>query len=239
MNVDILAVGVHPDDIELSAAGTLLAHIAKGYSVGLCDLTQGELGTRGTAELRLKEAEQARLKMGAKFRVNLNMGDGFFEINKENIYAICKVVRKYKPKIVLANAISDRHPDHGRAARLVREACFYSGLSKIIIEDEHIGALEPHRPDSMYHYIQDRNLKADIVFDISEFMDQKMACIHCFSSQFYNPDTEEPQTPISSKEFLEFIYAKNASYARDIGVKYAEAFTVNRNIGVSDLFDLK
>ncbi|MFZ1751639.1 MAG: bacillithiol biosynthesis deacetylase BshB1 [Saprospiraceae bacterium] len=238
MKVDILAIGIHPDDIELSASGTLIKHIALGYSVALCDLSKGELGTRGSAALRLQEAAVAKDIIGAEARETLDMRDGFFEHTEENIIKIVRIIRKYRPEIVLANAISDRHPDHGRASKLTSDACFYAGLVKIRTTDDHGMNQDPWRPKTIYHYIQDRNLKADLVIDISEHMEQKMKSILAYRSQFYTEDSEEPVTPISSKSFMDFMYAKNKSYGRDINAAYAEAFTVERNIGVRNLFDL-
>jgi N-acetylglucosamine malate deacetylase 1 len=239
--VDILAIGVHPDDVELSAVGTLLRHIDAGYSVGLCDLTMGELGSRGSGPLRLEEAERSRFFMGAKFRVNLGMADGFFQHNEHNLRAIIKILRTSKPKILLANAIDDRHPDHGRASKLISDACFYSGLSKIEVSDDDGKTLSAYRPHVVYHYIQDRNLKADFVVDISDYMERKLECIQAFSSQFYTgtADDNGPQTPISGKQFFEFVKSKNAAYGRDIQVDYAEAFNVERTPGVDNLFHLR
>jgi len=238
MKIDILAIGAHPDDIELSASGTLFRHIDMGYSVALCDLTQGELGTRGSGPLRLQEAEAAKKIIGAVARENLGMKDGFFLHNEENMMKIIRVIRKYQPEIVLANAIHDRHPDHGKASKLISDACFFAGLIKIQTEDESGYTQQPWRPKAVYHYIQDRNIKADLVVDITSYMDKKIESIMAYGSQFFNPDSDEPETPISSKAFIDFIKAKNKSYARDIGVEYAEAFTVERNIGVKNLFDL-
>ena len=237
MKIDILAIGVHPDDVELSASGTLLKHLNIGYSAGICDLTGGELGTRGSKELRLQEADSAGNFLGVSFRVNLDMRDGFFNHSEENIKKIITIIRKHQPEIVLANAIQDRHPDHGRAAKLISDACFYSGLEKIQTVFYGINQT-PWRPRAVYHYIQDRNIKADFVVDISEYIDKKMDAILEFKSQFFDPNSNEPSTPISGKAFLEFIKAKNKSYGRDINVEYAEAFTTDRNIGVKDLFDL-
>ena len=237
--MDILAFGIHPDDVELSCSGTLLRHISMGYSVGLCDLSEGELGTRGTNEIRLKEAEAARQKMGAIFRENLGMRDGFFSVDEKHILSVVRIIRKYRPEIILANAVTDRHPDHGRAADLIAQASFYSGLQKIQTYDFAGNSQSVWRPKALYHYIQDRNLPADFVVDISQFIEQKMELIQTFESQFYNPDSTEPQTPISSASFLEFIKAKNRSYGRDAGFEYAEAFNVKRNIGVTDLFHLQ
>jgi N-acetylglucosamine malate deacetylase 1 len=239
MKVDILAFGVHPDDVELSCSGTLLCHIDLGYTVGLCDLSRGELGTRGNAELRMQEAEKARSMLGASFRLNLDMADGFFTHDKEHILKIVRVIRKYKPEIVLANAISDRHPDHGRAAKLVADACFYSGLIKIESSDDEGHMQDAWRPSAVYHYIQDRNLRADFVVDIGKYMDKKLDVIMAFRSQFYSPESDEPETPISKRDFLDFVKSKNKTYARDAGFEYAEAFNTGRNIGVANLFDLK
>ena len=237
MKVDILAIGVHPDDIELGCGGTIAHHLKLGKSIALVDLTQGELGSRGSAELRLKEANDAKNSFGIKHRDNLGMADGFFQHNKENLLKIVQSVRKYQPEIVLANAISDRHPDHGRAAKLISDACFASGLRKIETSDKD-GAQKHWRPKAVYHYIQDHNLRPDFVVDISDSIEEKMAAIMCFSSQFYDPESKEPKTPISGKDFLEFIKAKAASYGRSIGVAYGEGFNVGRDIGVDDLFDL-
>lgn len=238
MKTDILAIGAHPDDIELSASGTLFRHIDMGYTVALCDLTQGELGTRGSGPLRLKEAADAGQLFGVTRRENLGMKDGFFVHSEENMLKIIRVIRKYRPEIVLANAIDDRHPDHGKASKLISDACFFAGLVKIQTKNDDGSEQDPWRPKSVYHYIQDRNIKADLVVDISAYMDKKIESIMAYGSQFFNPSSDEPETPISSKGFIEFIKAKNRSYARDIGVEYAEAFTVERNIGVNNLFDL-
>ncbi|MEO5645823.1 MAG: bacillithiol biosynthesis deacetylase BshB1 [Bacteroidia bacterium] len=235
--IDILAIGIHPDDVELSCAGTLLKHIAAGYSAGIIDLTKGELGTRGSAELRLKEADAAAKILGVQFRENLGMEDGFFKNDKINLFLLVEKIRQYRPKIVLCNAVSDRHPDHGRAAKMVSEACFYSGLAKIETAFKKEIQL-PHRPQAVYHYIQDRNLKPDLVVDITPFIDKKIEAIMAFSSQFFDPESTEPATPISSPEFMETVKAKMRVYARDIQVEFAEGFTVERTIGVDDLVKL-
>ncbi|PHN01173.1 bacillithiol biosynthesis deacetylase BshB1 [Flavilitoribacter nigricans] len=240
--VDILAIGVHPDDVELSCSGTLLKHIAQGKTVGLLDLTRGELGTRGSAEIRDTEAANAAELMGAAFRVNLEMADGFFQYTKENIIRIAEVIRSCQPKIVLANAVHDRHPDHGRAAKLISDACFFSGLQKITTYDAQGQPHDRWRPDAVYHYIQDRNLKPDFVVDISDFIDKKVELILAYRSQFYLPDAEEYaeelDSPISGKDFLDFLKSKAAAYGRDAGFTFAEGFTVERTPGVLDLFDL-
>jgi len=237
MKLDILAIGVHPDDVELGCAGTLLKHIEKGHKVGICDLTKGQLGTRGTPEIRLQEAERSAKIMGAVVRENLGMQDGWFTHDKEHILSISKVIRKYKPEIVLANAKTDRHPDHGRAAKLITEACFYSGLKAIKQESDGV-ILESWRPRAVYNYVQDRHLAADFVVDITPYMEKKIECILAFSTQFYNPADDKANTPISSKSFLDLQYAKCRVYGRDIGVDYAEGFTVNRNMGVENILDL-
>ena len=238
MKVDILATGVHPDDVELCASGTILKHLDLGYTVAICDLTQGELGTRGSGPLRLQEAEKAKQILGISHRENLGMADGFFQHNEENIKKIAKVIRKYKPEIVLANAVTDRHPDHGRASKLISDACFYAGLVKIETRDDEGLIQSAWRPKAVYHYIQDRNLKADFVVDITQYLDKKIESIMAYSSQFFDPESKEPETPISSKAFIDYMKAKNRAYGRDIGAEYAEAFTVERNMGVKNLFDL-
>ena len=235
--VDILAVGVHPDDIELSCCGVLFKEIDAGKTVGMLDLTQGELGTRGNAKLRLQEAEKAANIIGAKFRVNLGMPDGFLESSRENLLAIVQIIRACKPKLVLANAVHDRHPDHGKAAKLTSDACFLSGLVKI--QTQWKGNPQEHwRPKAVYHYIQDYELEPDFVVDISDYIDKKMEAIMAFGSQFYNPESKEPESPISSRSFMEFIKAKGRRFGRPIGVEFAEGFTVNRTVGVNSLFDL-
>lgn len=236
--IDILAVGVHPDDVELSCSGTLLKHISLGKKCGILDLTRGELGTRGTPDLRTKEALKSAEIMGVSFRKQLNLKDVFFLYNEESIIEICKIIRACQPEIVLANAISDRHPDHGKAATLIADACFYSGLIKI--ETEFDGKKQgAWRPKAIYHYIQDNFIQPDFVIDVTEFAEKKREAIYSFSSQFYNPNSTEPQTPISSPEFLESLFAKMSTWGRAIGVRYAEGYTTNRYPGVKNLFDLQ
>jgi bacillithiol biosynthesis deacetylase BshB1 len=240
--VDILAIGVHPDDIELACSGTLLRHIEMGKTVGLLDLTRGELGTRGSAEIRTTEANKAKSLMGAAFRWNLDMEDGFFTASSENVRKIITAIRSCQPAIVLANALSDRHPDHGRAAKLVADACFYSGLAKIETTDKEGRSQQKWRPDNLYHYIQDHNLVPDFVVDITEFIDRKMELIMAFDSQFYSPEDStyraEESTPISGAQFKNFLRAKAAAYGRIANYDYAEGFNVARTPGVSNLFDL-
>lgn len=238
MKLDILAIGVHPDDVELSCSGTLAKHIAKGKAVGILDLTLGELGTRGTATIRTNEAQAAAKILGVLNRTQLQMKDGFFVSDEAHQKLIIQQLRKYRPEIVLCNAISDRHPDHGRSAKLVADACFYSGLLKIETKlDDKVQ--EPWRPKAVYHYIQDNFIHPDFVIDVTDFMDVKHQSIMAFSSQFYSANSNEPETPISSKEFIESLNSKMAIWGRAIGVKYAEGFTVNRYPGVESLFDLK
>lgn len=239
MKLDILAIGVHPDDVELSASGTLLKHIALGKKAGILDLTRGELGTRGSAALRTEEAMKSAKILGLSVREQLTMADGFFENNENNQKHIIKVLRKHQPDIVLCNAITDRHPDHGRAAKLVSDACFYSGLVKIETRSDDNSLQNAWRPKMVYHYIQDRYLKPDFVVDITPYMDKKMESILAFSSQFFDPNSAEPETPISSKNFMENIKAKATIFGRDINCNYAEGFTVERTMGVENLFDLK
>ncbi len=237
MKVDILGISVHPDDIELSASGTVLKHVDQGYTVGIIDLTQGELGTRGTAEIRLQEAANSAKILGLTFRENLGLKDGFFEINESTIFPIVRSIRQYQPSIVIANALKDRHPDHGRAAELVRRAIFIAGLLKV--ETKQNGVIQPKwRPKTVFHYIQDNLLHPDLVVDITPFAEKKMQSIRAFKSQFYDPNSKEPESPISSKEFLEYVQASDKIFGRYIGVKYAEGFNVRRPIGVNDLLRL-
>lgn len=242
MKVDILAIGVHPDDVELCCSGTLLKHLSHGKTVGLLDLTRGEMGSRGNAKIREQEANEAAQKMGAKFRLNLDMPDCFATWSEENLRKIIHVIRWCQPEIVLANAIGDRHPDHGRAAKLSADACFYAGLVKIETKWNDGVDQDPWRPKAVYHYVQDKNLTPDFVVDISGFMEQKMELVLTFRSQFFLPSEQEyadqPNTPISGKDFLDFLRAKARTFARPLGVEYAEGFNAARTIGVSNLFDL-
>ncbi len=234
MQLDILAFAAHPDDVELSCSGTLIKQIALGSKVGIIDLTRGELGTRGTAKIRAKEVEVSTKILGVHARANLGLRDGFIQNDEEHQLAIIKMIRKYRPAIVLANAKYDRHPDHGKTAELVRDACFLSGLAKI--ETKLKGTKQDaFRPKVVYHYQQALHQQADFVVDISDYFEKKMECIRAFKSQFHNPASKEKNTFISSPEFLEFIKARDMYYAVPIGVKYAEAFSVNRLIGINDI----
>lgn len=237
MKLDILAIGVHPDDVELSCSGTILKHIAFGKKCGILDLTCGELGTRGSGELRLAEAANAAKILGVNIRDNLRMADGFLKNDKEHQLQIIKKIREYQPEIILCNASSDRHPDHGRAAALVSEACFYSGLIRVETQ-LNFANQQFWRPKAVYHYIQDRQLKPDFVIDITPFVAKKMQAIQAFKSQFYNPDSTEPESAISGKNFFDLIKGKMMLFGRDAGFEYAEGFTVDRTIGIDNLFDL-
>ena len=236
--VDILVFAAHPDDAELACSGTIMKHIEAGSKVAIVDLTQGELGSRGTIETRYAEAADSTEIMGVHFRENLKMEDGWFQINEANKRLIIEQIRRFQPKIVLANAVNDRHPDHGRGSQLVSEACFLAGLLKI--ETEWKGVTQKqHRPEVVYHYIQDFYMKPDFVVDVTPFMERKMKAIQAFKTQFFNPDSNEPQTPISGEDFLDFIKARMMEMGRPAGMKYAEGYTTERFVGVESLLDLK
>jgi bacillithiol biosynthesis deacetylase BshB1 len=237
MKLDILAFAAPPDDIELSAAGTLMKHIAEGKTVGIVDLTQGELGSRGTIETRYEEADAASKIIGISERVNLKMADGFFNDSEENKRLIIEQIRRFQPSVVLANAIEDRHPDHARAAKLVSDACFLAGLRKIETVWEGQSQLA-HRPKAVYHYIQDHYLKADFCVDVTEFVERKIEAIRAYKTQFYDPNSKEPVTPISGEEFFDFIKGRMMQYGRPIGARYAEGFTVERELGINSFDDL-
>jgi bacillithiol biosynthesis deacetylase BshB1 len=229
--LDLLAFGAHPDDVELGCGGTLLAAVAEGKKVGIIDLTQGELGTRGTVADRLKEGLLAGEMIGAAVRENLGMNDGFFVNDQTHQMMIVEVIRKYQPDIILCNAPEDRHPDHGKAAKLVADAAFLAGLVKV--QTTHNGiAQTAWRPSHVFHYIQSRNLQPNFVVDISAYMDQKMASILAHASQFYNPNSNEPNTFISSDSFLEFIKGRAKEFGQQVGVQYAEGFISEKMIGI-------
>ncbi|MEP6948600.1 MAG: bacillithiol biosynthesis deacetylase BshB1 [Ginsengibacter sp.] len=234
MKLDILAFGVHPDDIELSCAGALLVEKANGKKIGIIDLTRGELGTRGSAQIRKEEAENSAIILGADVRENLEMADGFFKNDEENQLRIIKVLRKYRPEIILCNAPEDRHPDHGRSADLVNDAAFLSGLKKIVTEDEKGSLQQEWRSKYLFNYIQDIYLTPAFVIDISGVFAKKIEAIEAFSTQFYNPEAsdKEPQTYISSPEFLESVINRSKMFGRMIGVKYAEGFLSKKMIGI-------
>ncbi len=237
MKLDILAFGAHPDDVELGCGGTIAKEIALGKKVGIIDLTRGELGTRGSAEIRDNEAVKASKILGVSLRENLHMRDGFFINDEEHQLAIIRVLRKYKPEIVLCNAIEDRHIDHGKGSKLVSDACFLSGLRKIETEFNK-EKQDTWRPKHVYHYIQWKNIKPDFVVDITGYSEIKVAAILAYDSQFYNPDTNEPETPIATKNFLESLNYRSQDLGRLIGVDYAEGFTTERHLGVNSLANL-
>jgi bacillithiol biosynthesis deacetylase BshB1 len=235
--LDILAIGVHPDDIELGCGATVLKQIALGYKVGFLDLTQGELGTRGNAQLRLEEAEAARAYAGAIERVNVAMADGFFMNTPENKMKIIEVIRRFQPDVVLANATHDRHPDHGNASKMTYEACFLSGLLKI--KTQYNGKDQSKwRPRKILNYIQDYDIKPDVVVDVTDYMDKKIEFVMQYKSQFYDPDSKEDATPISSPEFIDKLKGRAIEHGRRIGVKYGEGFTCRDFIGVEDVMQV-
>lgn len=240
MKLDILAIGAHPDDVELGCGGTIAKEVAQGKKVGIIDLTRGELGTRGTAETRDEEANNAAKILGVLLRINMEFADGFFLNDKKHQLEIIKMIRKYRPEIVICNAVDDRHIDHGKGSKLVSDACFLSGLLKVDtkIEDDDSWQ-EPWRPKQVYHYIQWKNLEPDLAMDISGFIDKKMEAVLAYKTQFYNENSKEPETPISSKNFTDSIVYRARDLGRLVGVEYAEGFTVERHVAVDSLFDIK
>lgn len=237
MKLDILAFGAHPDDVELGCGATIAKEVANGKKVGIIDLTRGELGTRGTAETRDVEARAAAEILGVQVRENLGFADGFFVNDKSHQLEIIKILRKYKPGVVLCNAIEDRHIDHAKGSNLVSDACFLSGLLKI--ETQLDGEKQNHwRPKQVYHYMQWKNLEPDIAVDVSGYMDTKMKAVLAYQTQFYDPNSEEPETPISSKNFTDSVKYRARDLGRLIGTEYAEGFTVERYAAVDSLFDL-
>ena len=238
IKLDILVLPVHPDDAELGCSGTILKHIAMGKTVGIVDLTRGELGTRGSAEIREEEATASAKILGLTLRDNLRLPDGFFENTREHQLKVITAIRKYRPEILITNAYHDRHPDHGRANQLVEAASFLSGLRKI----ETFDGNEPQdawRPKQLLHFIQDNYITPDILIDVTNYWDKKIESIHAFGSQFYNPGWEnEPQTYISSPEFIQVVEARAREFGKAIGVKYAEGFTSRKLLGIDNLFNL-
>ncbi|WP_340073967.1 bacillithiol biosynthesis deacetylase BshB1 [Leptobacterium sp. I13] len=236
MKLDILAIGAHPDDVELSCGATIAKEIANGKKVGILDLTRGELGTRGTAEIRDKEAAKAAAILGVAIRENMEFADGFFANDQKHQLEIIKMIRKYCPDIVLCNAVDDRHIDHGKAAKLVSDACFLSGLVKINTKlDGDDKWQKPWRPKHVYHYIQWKNLEPDFVVNVTGFIDTKIAAVSAYASQFYDPENDEPETPISSKNFMDSIRYRANDLGRLIGVEAAEGYTVERYVAVDTL----
>jgi len=232
--LDVLVFGAHPDDVELGCGGTVAKMVAHGKKVAIVDLTQGELGTRGSAELREQEANAAAEILGVKTRLNLGLKDGFFQCDLDSLHSVVEVIRKYKPSIVIANALADRHPDHGRGAELVAQACFLSGLKKVETPDYP----EVHRPTALYHYIQDFERIPDLVVDITGYEKQKMNAIQAYRSQFFDPNSTEPETPISTPEFLDRLVGRDSAMGRPCGFKAGEGFEILRPIGADSLLDL-
>ncbi len=232
MKLNILAFGVHPDDVELGCAGSILASVAEGKKVGIIDLTRGELGTRGNAETRVIESNNAAKLLGVSVRDNLGMADGFFQDDETNKRKIIESIRKYRPEVIFCNAPDDRHPDHGRSAKLVADAAFLAGLRKIKTDDNGKHQ-EAWRPSYVFHYIQDRFIQPSFVIDISAHMNKKMESVLCYGSQFFNPENEEPQTYISSPQFLETVKARAMMLGKRIGVEYAEGFISEKLIGLN------
>lgn len=239
MKLDILVFGAHPDDAELGAGATIAKEVSKGKKVGIVDLTRGELGTRGSAEIRDKEAVASAKILGISVRENMEFADGFFVNDKEHQLELIKMIRLYRPEIVLCNAVDDRHIDHGKGSKLVSDACFLSGLVKIDTKmDGDDEWQEPWRPKVVYHYIQWKNLEPDFVMDVTGFIDTKIAAIKAYGSQFYDPNSDEPETPISSKNFIDSVIYRARDLGRIVGVEYAEGFTVERFAAVDSLGDL-
>jgi len=234
MKLDVMAIGVHPDDVELSCAGVLLVEKKNGKKTGIIDLTQGELGTRGTAQTRKEEAAASAKILALDVRENLGLRDGFFQNNEEDQLKVIAAIRKYQPEVIMCNAPEDRHPDHGRSARLVSDACFLSGLRKVetTVDGQR---QEAWRPKYVLHYIQDRFLQPNFVIDISEVMETKLDSIKAYGTQFHNPDLNEPQTYISTPDFLESVIYRSKMMGKMIGVKYGEGFISEKMIGLSSL----
>ena len=237
MKLDILAIGVHPDDIELGCSGTLINEINRGKKVGILDLTQGELGTRGTVETRYHEAANAAMIIGVQLRDNLKMRDGFFRNDEEHQLKLIAALRKYRPDIVIGNVLHDRHPDHGRAGHMIADACFLSGLARIVTTDADGIEQEKWRPTYVLHYIQDWYHEPDLLIDISDVFEQRMKSIEAYSTQFHTAATssEGPQTYISTPDFLESVIARARMFGKRIGVKYAEGFISEKKIGIRNL----
>lgn len=239
MKLDILAIGAHPDDIELGCGGTIAKEIAQGKKVGVIDLTRGELGTRGTAETRDAEAEKAAELLGLSVRVNMGFADGFFVNDKLHQIELIKMIRKYKPDIVLCNAIDDRHIDHGKGSQLVSDACFLSGLLKIDTKYPGDDVWQyPWRPKHVYHYIQWKNIEPDFVVDVTGYLDKKLESVFAYRTQFHQQKSDEPKTPISTTNFKDSITYRAQDMGRLIGTEHAEGFTVERYVAVKSLYDL-
>jgi bacillithiol biosynthesis deacetylase BshB1 len=233
--LDVLAIGVHPDDVELGCSGTLIKEVKRGKKAGVIDLTQGELGTRGTIETRFQEAEEAAKIMGVSVRQNLKMRDGFFQNDEAHQLQLIQAIRKYQPEIIIGNILEDRHPDHGRAGQLIYDACFLSGLKQVKTKDEEGREQEKWRPKQLLHYLQDRFYEPDVIVDITEVWEQRLQSIKAYKTQFHNPGSNEDETYISSPEFLESIIARARLLGKRIGVRFAEGFISKKSIGISNL----
>lgn len=238
MKLDILVLAVHPDDAELGCGGTIAKHISLGDKVGIIDFTRGELGTRGTAASRAQEAQASSDILKLSVRKNLELADGFFTNTEASQRAVIRAIRSYQPAIILANAIHDRHPDHGRAAALATDACFLSGLAKIETTDQQGNAQAPWRPRAVYHFIQSNFIAPDFIVDVADFWEVKLNAIRAFKSQFHNPTSTEPETYISSAGFMQQIESRAIELGRAIGTSHGEGFTVERFVGVKSLKDL-
>jgi bacillithiol biosynthesis deacetylase BshB1 len=238
MKLDILVLAAHPDDAEISCGGTIAKHIALGFKVGVVDLTRGELGTRGTALIREQEAANSSKILGLSLRENLGLRDGFFNNGEDDQLMVVRAIRKYQPEIVLTNAIHDRHPDHGRAADLVYESCFLSGLAKVETREGGNPQIA-WRPKAVYHFVQSQYIQPDFIIDVSDFWEKKLASLQAFKSQFFDPDSKEPETFISNPGFMKLIEARAHEMGYAIGAKYGEGFTVRNLIGVDNLFHLR
>ena len=238
MKLDILVLAAHPDDAELGCGGTIARHVKMGHKVGVVDFTKGELGTRGTVETRSSESAESSKIMGLSVRENLGLHDGFFKNDKEHQLSVIQAVRRYQPEIVLANAVYDRHSDHGKGASLAYDASFLSGLAKIETWDEHGKKQQAWRPKVVYHFIQSLFIEPDFIVDITDHWETKINAVKAFKTQFFDPKSEEPQTYISSPEFLRMVESRAIEFGHAIGTKYGEGFTVRRYPGVKDLFDL-
>ncbi len=235
--VDILCITAHPDDVEISMAGTVLHHRALGHTVGFVELTAGELGTRGTPELRRQEAAAAQAVLGAAFRYQLGLADGFFRMDEASLLKVVEAVRRHRPRVVLTNAVRDRHPDHGRGASLVAEACFLSGLRRISTAPD--GApQEAWRPTTVLHAIQDNWIEPDLIIDITAYWPKKMKALRCFASQFHDPASTEPISPIAREDFMPYLEGRARQFGRYLGATYGEGFTTARPVGVADVMML-
>jgi bacillithiol biosynthesis deacetylase BshB1 len=238
LKLDILVLAAHPDDAELGCGGTIVKHVSQGHKVGIVDFTMGELGTRGTPEIRQQEAAASAKILGIAVRENLKLPDGFFQSEKKYQLEVVRAIRKFQPEIILANAVYDRHPDHGRGAELAFEASFLSGLAKVETEDNG-KPQKPWRPKVIYHFIQSQLIKPDFVVDVTEHWDKKMEAVMAYKTQFFDPSSQEPETFISKPGFLKLLHARATEFGQGIGVEYGEGFTVRRVMGVESLFDLK